>query len=70
MDASDIAQVPMSIFVNGTLQRTFTLNGTGGRYVEIEQLSVSGRIYEFQQLPEAVFCPERDADRQDMDWAG
>ena len=41
MDASDIAQVPMSIFVNGTLQRTFTLNGTGGRYVEIEQLSES-----------------------------
>ena len=41
VDASDIAQVPVSIFVNGTLQRTFTLNGTGGRYVEIEQLSES-----------------------------
>ena len=41
MDASDIAQVPVSVFVNGTLQRTFTLNGTGGEYVEIEQLSES-----------------------------
>lgn len=39
VDASDIAQVPVSVFVNGTLQRTFTLNGTGGKYVEIEQLS-------------------------------
>lgn len=41
VDASDIAQVPVSVFVNGTLQRTFTLNGTGGEYVEIEQLSGS-----------------------------
>lgn len=37
VDAFDVAQVPISIFVNGTLQRTFTLNGTGGKYVEIEQ---------------------------------
>lgn len=41
VDASDIAQVPVSVFVNGTLQRTFTLNGTGGKFVEIEQLSGS-----------------------------
>ncbi len=35
VDAADIAQVPVSIFVNGTLQKTFTLNGTDGKFVEI-----------------------------------
>jgi len=39
VDATDIAQVSVSVFVNGTLQRTFTLNGTNGKYVEIEQVS-------------------------------
>lgn len=37
VDASELAQVPMSIFSNGTLQKTVTLNGTGGSYVEIVQ---------------------------------
>lgn len=37
VDASELAQVPLSIFVNGTLKKTFTLNGTDGKYVELEQ---------------------------------
>lgn len=37
VDALELAQVPVSVFVNGTLQKTITLNGTGGEYVEIEQ---------------------------------
>lgn len=37
VDASELAQVSMSVFMNGTLKRTFTLNGTGGEYVEMEQ---------------------------------
>lgn len=36
IDASELAQVPMSVFANGILQRTLTFNGTGGRYVETE----------------------------------
>ncbi len=38
VDASKLAQVSMSVFVNGTLKKTFTLNGTGGEYVEMEQM--------------------------------
>lgn len=37
VDASKLAQVSMSVFINGTLKRTFTLNGTDGEYVEMEQ---------------------------------
>lgn len=37
VDASELAQVPMSVFVNGTLKKTFTLNGTDGEQVELEQ---------------------------------
>lgn len=37
VDASEIAQVPVSVFTNGTLQKTVTLNGTDGKYVVIEQ---------------------------------
>ncbi|MBD5458584.1 MAG: hypothetical protein HDR27_08455 [Lachnospiraceae bacterium] len=37
VDASELAQVPVSIFVNGKLLGTHTLNGTGGEFVEIEQ---------------------------------
>jgi len=39
VDASELAQVPVSIFVNGTLQGMFTLSGTNGAYVEVEQVS-------------------------------
>ncbi len=37
VDAPKLAQVPVSLFVNGTLQGTITLNGTDGDYVEVEQ---------------------------------
>ncbi len=37
VDASEIAQIPVSVFSNGTLQKTVTLNGTGGAEVEIVQ---------------------------------
>ena len=36
IDASELAQVPMTVFANGILQRTLTFNGTEGRYVETE----------------------------------
>lgn len=39
VDAPELAQVPVSIFVNGTLQGTITLNSTDGAYVEVEQIS-------------------------------
>ena len=39
VEASELAQVPISIFVNGTLQGMFTLNNTNGEYVEVEQVS-------------------------------
>lgn len=38
VDASELAQVSVSVFFNGTLQKTFTLNGTGGKYIEVEHL--------------------------------
>ncbi|MDE6845204.1 MAG: glycoside hydrolase family 3 C-terminal domain-containing protein [Lachnospiraceae bacterium] len=38
VDASELAQVSLSVFINGTLKKTFTLNGTGGEYVEREQV--------------------------------
>ena len=38
VDASELAQVSVSIFINGTLKKTFTLNGTGGEYVEMEHV--------------------------------
>lgn len=41
VEASDLAQVPISIFVNGTLQGTITLNNTHGEYVQVEQISGS-----------------------------
>ncbi|MCM1175197.1 MAG: glycoside hydrolase family 3 C-terminal domain-containing protein [Blautia sp.] len=37
VDASELAQVPVSVFVNGKLLGTHTLNGTGKEAVEIEQ---------------------------------
>ena len=37
VDASELAQIPVSIFVNGKFLGTHTLNGTGGEFVEIEQ---------------------------------
>lgn len=37
VDASELAQVSVSVFVNSKLLGTHTLNGTGGEYVEIEQ---------------------------------
>ena len=38
IDASELAQVPMTIFTNGILQKTITLNGTEGKYAETELL--------------------------------
>lgn len=38
IDASELAQVPMTVFANGILQRTLTMNGTGGKYAETELL--------------------------------
>lgn len=37
VDASELAQVSVSIFANSKLQGTATLNGTNGQYMEIEQ---------------------------------
>jgi beta-glucosidase len=37
VDASELAQVSVSVFMNGTLKSTVTLNGTNGEYVEIRQ---------------------------------
>lgn len=37
VDGGELAQVPVSIFSNGTLQRTVTLFGTNGESAEIEQ---------------------------------
>ena len=37
VDASELAQVSVSVFANSKLQGTFTMNGTDGNYVEIEQ---------------------------------
>ncbi|MDE7223938.1 MAG: glycoside hydrolase family 3 C-terminal domain-containing protein, partial [Acetatifactor sp.] len=39
VEASELAQVPISIFVNGTLQGMITLGNTDGEYVEVEQIS-------------------------------
>ena len=38
VNASRLAQVPVSIFTNGILRKTVTLSGTDGKYVEIELL--------------------------------
>lgn len=35
IDASEIAQVPLSVFVNGTLTGTVTMNGTDGKVVNL-----------------------------------
>lgn len=37
VDGSRIAQVPFSIFVNGKLMGTVTLNGTDGEWIQVEQ---------------------------------
>jgi len=37
VDASELAQVSVSVFANSKLQGTTTLNGTNGKYTEIEQ---------------------------------
>jgi len=37
VDASELAQVSVSVFANSKLQVTTTLNGTNGKYTEIEQ---------------------------------
>lgn len=37
IDASEIAQVPVSIYSNGTLAGTVTMNGTNGEWVEVRQ---------------------------------
>lgn len=39
VEASELAQVPISIFVNGSLQGTITLSNTNGACVEVEQIS-------------------------------
>lgn len=39
VNASELAQVPISVFVNGTLQGTLTLNGTNGEYTQVELTS-------------------------------
>lgn len=37
VDAIDLAQVPISIFMNGGLIDTITLNGTNGSFIELEK---------------------------------
>lgn len=54
VDASDIAQVPVSIFTNGTLRKTVTLNGTGGKYVMIEHLL--GPFYNYNNYMKLFFA--------------
>ena len=36
-DAGEVAQIPVSIFLNGTLLGTITINGTNEEWIEIEQ---------------------------------
>lgn len=36
IDASEIAQVPISVFVNGTLTGSITLNGTNGNWIDVK----------------------------------
>lgn len=36
-DASGLSQIPVSIYTNGTLAGTLTLNGTNGEWIEIQQ---------------------------------
>ncbi|WP_099467425.1 glycoside hydrolase family 3 protein [Konateibacter massiliensis] len=36
-DAKELAQIPVSIFINGVLFETITINGTGGKWIEIER---------------------------------
>lgn len=37
VNAGELAQVPVSIFVNGKVAGTITVNGTGGEWTEVEQ---------------------------------
>ena len=36
-DAGELAQIPVSVFLNGTLAGTVTINGTGGAWIEVSQ---------------------------------
>ena len=36
-DGGKLAQVPVSVFLNGTLAGTITINGTGGEWIEVSQ---------------------------------
>ena len=36
-DGGELAQVPVSVFLNGTLAGTITINGTGGEWIEVRQ---------------------------------
>lgn len=50
-DAGELAQIPVTISLNGKVRGTITLNGTGGQWVEVEQ-NISGIIgtYNYLQL--------------------
>lgn len=37
IDASELAQVPLTISANNTVQGMLSLNGTGGKWIEVEQ---------------------------------
>lgn len=70
VDASELAQVSISIFANSKLQGTFTLNGTDGKYVEFEQplgffISISNYLKLFfaesgMQIESVVIEKERE----------
>lgn len=36
-DAKELAQIPVSIFINGSLLETITINGTNGNWIEIQK---------------------------------
>lgn len=36
-DAGEVAQIPVSVFLDGNLAGTMTINGTGGRWIQLEQ---------------------------------
>lgn len=36
-DGGELAQVPVSVFLNGTIAGTITINGTGGEWIEVRQ---------------------------------
>ena len=36
-DAGEVAQIPVSVFMDGNLAGSMTINGTGGRWIQLEQ---------------------------------